>query len=873
MGPSDIFKKKTQAEILQNNSSTQVDTVFNSPQFMDMKEMDRCEPVFSESPYKSLSEKTSAFPPPDVHEQKEKHANKLMPASAKDVISDEKRKRMQSTKKLLLENVEIDSKAFDTNPEMTELLTKIKKYAQISTDIYTEDSYEQEKLAEEAVIQKLMQIESELNKSVPKGGELPPELMKQSNIVQMYKSFFHLDADGLLKMPDSTKVEENDIRRKNWFKEVRSARKEIKDSEGKKKNIESEIKKLVESDRIIKEEQTKLDFLEQEQKQASQALSESPEDAALQKNLEDLNKAVEELKLNRFEFTEEHDNKLQAEHIKTLQALLDSPEDVQLQDKLMDLEVKLSKTGRYLDLSKELEEAEKNVQLNKQKLADVKAREVKVDYYKIDKDTDVIADFNADEYLIAKGKLMDKTNQPLFPHEPSPSDVKQGRVGDCYLLAALASIAASNPDAIKECMKDNGDGSVTVRLFFEKKEFALSNGHELSSEVQPYYVTVKKEVPSIFFGSRSIEDPYAKRAFWVQIIEKAYAASRLHIKLQEQRYTQLSLRENDLEKKKRYAEEKTKFSNKLMKSPRYSDIKSGFTGEFVFAITGRKGNMISDSNRIEKRNLSKMYNIVADQAVWAAQVGVTSKVFAGDAKIDKNSSAQKAAVFDESQAFNNYLTKNQKNLPGMTEYKNKVKNKAPIIDLARYVTSAEMEEYLQKNREEIINSMPLRTWITDTVQQKKVRELVFENFVKEIVVQAKKADVFEPFSTTNYSVESKNTFNKIEKSLKDKELVTCGSKEYIPKDAKAGGGGLNSESMQAGIIEGHAYTVLDTNTSKNGFKYIKLRNPWGRAGQTYIHDDKTGKVALKMDELSESDGTFFMELNDFMARFNQVYIN
>ena len=42
------------------------------------------------------------------------------------------------------------------------------------------------------------------------------------------------------------------------------------------------------------------------------------------------------------------------------------------------------------------------------------------------------------------------------------TDVAQGRLGDCYFVAALAALADRHPEAIRRMIKDNGDGTYTV---------------------------------------------------------------------------------------------------------------------------------------------------------------------------------------------------------------------------------------------------------------------------------------------------------------------------------------------------------------------------------------------------------------------------
>ena len=140
--------------------------------------------------------------------------------------------------------------------------------------------------------------------------------------------------------------------------------------------------------------------------------------------------------------------------------------------------------------------------------------------------TKAIINMNGTNGYVALG-FTPKTDEPLFMNGPKPEDVRQGQLGDCYFLSSLAAIAAQNPAVIREAMRDNRDGTVTVRFYNSSKE--------------PVYVTVDKSVPQLQKNIHDDEknedtiksvDPYAKqvdKALWVQIMEKAYVQSGLAI--------------------------------------------------------------------------------------------------------------------------------------------------------------------------------------------------------------------------------------------------------------------------------------------------------------------------------------------------------
>ena len=66
-----------------------------------------------------------------------------------------------------------------------------------------------------------------------------------------------------------------------------------------------------------------------------------------------------------------------------------------------------------------------------------------------------------------KAYLQPKTVPSLFPTDgmPSPKDVNQGKLPDCGALAMLGDLAYECPGFIKDMIKDNGDGTYTVKMY------------------------------------------------------------------------------------------------------------------------------------------------------------------------------------------------------------------------------------------------------------------------------------------------------------------------------------------------------------------------------------------------------------------------
>ena len=97
---------------------------------------------------------------------------------------------------------------------------------------------------------------------------------------------------------------------------------------------------------------------------------------------------------------------------------------------------------------------------------------------------------------------------PLFAHEPTVNDLRQGKVSNCWMVAGTCAAINYEPNIIKDCMKDNGDGTVTVRLYKNEKNMPT-----------PIYIRVTKEVPKLITGGAI----HTSGALWMQILEKAAA--------------------------------------------------------------------------------------------------------------------------------------------------------------------------------------------------------------------------------------------------------------------------------------------------------------------------------------------------------------
>ncbi|MFO0977565.1 MAG: C2 family cysteine protease [Planctomycetaceae bacterium] len=120
----------------------------------------------------------------------------------------------------------------------------------------------------------------------------------------------------------------------------------------------------------------------------------------------------------------------------------------------------------------------------------------------------------------------------LFPATPSRSDTKQGMLGDCYFISALAAIADRNPNAVRNMFIDNGDGTYTVRFYTGQYGNFNNNGTITSGFANGTgtadYVTVNRSLPvssngSLVYSGYGLSATSTSTVLWIALAEKAYA--------------------------------------------------------------------------------------------------------------------------------------------------------------------------------------------------------------------------------------------------------------------------------------------------------------------------------------------------------------
>lgn len=104
------------------------------------------------------------------------------------------------------------------------------------------------------------------------------------------------------------------------------------------------------------------------------------------------------------------------------------------------------------------------------------------------------------------------------------NDIDQGNLADCYVMSSLGEVAKANPQLIQNAIKDNGDGTYTVRFYERQGDGPFGwFGHHYD----PVDIKVTPDLPMdgsgnpVFAGTADRDG--AQQELWPALMEKAYA--------------------------------------------------------------------------------------------------------------------------------------------------------------------------------------------------------------------------------------------------------------------------------------------------------------------------------------------------------------
>ena len=451
----------------------------------------------------------------------------------------------------------------------------------------------------------------------------------------------------------------------------------------------------------------------------------------------------------------------------------------------------------------------------------------------------------------------DMTSQPLFATEPSLDDVKQGNVGDCYLLSGLNSILEQDPSYVRNAMKDEGS-TVVVRFYHFKTN-------------QPIFVRVKKTVAiAKFTGVDKKGKPYsvdrirgARGALWVNIMEKAYAVVRQQVgdpayKNQEGAFNRLSSGKSHV-----FIKTLTGKQFKLRTLFGHKDE------EREYRSFGELSKYVHYNEKNEFRNRKNADG--SDRTAKDWNIYKAKKIFGVD--IPSRDTAlydlfRKNTIFDAYEKYmKNYLKeyfessfKDDKNKPAFST----------TFDLNMFLDSID------------ISKMPVFK-LRSGIDEDDLKRNYIEYFRSSIIASGLLKN--NVCTDGQYSTKEMEVYNLLREAGNNNKMVVASANALpLMKNKKYAAKAANGEKTEAGMGFGHAYSIHGT-VSKEirvGDRtvtqlFVKVINPW--RDETIRHYDKDtlrpfANQTEKYEDGTDYDakGTFLMELRDFCETFGTYRI-
>lgn len=450
----------------------------------------------------------------------------------------------------------------------------------------------------------------------------------------------------------------------------------------------------------------------------------------------------------------------------------------------------------------------------------------------------------------------DRKKDVLFPHEPTVNDIHQRGLGDCYLQGGIASLVLNNPQVLKDGIRDNRDGTVTVRFYKKKEELSDDEVNQLGKRKEalpdhvPLFVTVTKEVP---VDKDSGDDAYSSECLWMQLLEKAYAASGLR--------------------------------RKEGADPAFLDIAVGRSATFLEHFTGMKSRKV-ERPRQSGDHLAQSWVTEENMGRFVKEMDKAGFQVAGSqlkdvCEVFQTFWAETHGVLCKKTVLNRQT--NQKKV--IETYLCQSPNYREDFEALRTQPEAWLER-VQRSMKDVLKSSDHHKMGGRQKRElaDRMGKIFLDMLLKDIADETLTTFQNKPWSG-KYTGFAQKTYDDIQHALENKIPVNTTSRQFQQKGVRATG--KNGESERDGIVENHAYSVIGV-TKKGKHLMVRLRNPWGTGELAYrkltradgtkqyqSYQIRAEKKAAAQGEAAvtykdQLEGIFDMELNDFLSKFSNI---
>ncbi len=548
------------------------------------------------------------------------------------------------------------------------------------------------------------------------------------------------------------------------------------------------------------------------------------------KAFEEMSKAVSKwnAKQNKTEKEEELCKSLINHYIAIYGANCLGDSKTSLEDEIKKCEEEDALAAEYLDIVLQKNEAKALEALaNNEYKGTAEEQEQK----KKDDEKEIRNDFS----IYREKMILDKTDVPLFPHNPCIEDVILGNLMDDRLLAPIAAIVKKGSGQISSMMKDYGK---VVKVTFDKNHTVY-----VSKKIAGYYS--------------------AKNSLWVQIMEKAYA------KAFKTKDTEVVFPTTEIDELIPYVKNqkapKVFLKEAYFKTPlwiRDVQSKDAFNNLLGYTKTEELSQFyaLNDSSFLSGGVFKKFWKSAVDTEKNEDAMKVFIREYIEDALFIE----LKYRMFDEESKTYRAVTVEdiRDTLMDIKNWKHQDKRGNVYYQLLRDLKYAFPGMKTDNN---------VMRWI------KKIGQDLMEAGLK----QEKDVDYIFGYRANllsdkvYYTPKASEWYGIMENAIGKYLPITVHSKSFGNVFSNAG----ELEEINAaknGVPQGFAFTVTRV-YQENKHCYVSLRNPLGRATTEYRlkrnsknEEEVTIGMLFEKDVDSTTGGEFTLELNDFMNSFDKI---